>query len=252
MAGYSPQARRRIESIPLRPATRRLRDCKDDDISNSFRRRVAFARDKRAFMCSVSRFHCHVSEYLSRRKRSVGRTHRPARPRGRPDVLTLVPIEASSARARRQCLLERSTPDAESLDFQSPFLPILPSARNFDTARDLGDNGQPRRTHASAPYNLNLHAHKYPESLVRTWKKPRRCSTLRSIAPAPVSIHHNKLSASSSPARYMARSFAVATFILRKISTDVHMGPCIAARGRPIIVEWERDARHSAGLSLVR
>ncbi|GBP57138.1 hypothetical protein EVAR_33381_1 [Eumeta japonica] len=24
------------------------------------------------------------------------------------------------------------------------------------------------------------------------------------------------------------------------------------ARGRPIIVEWERDARHSAGLSLVR
>ncbi|GBP22554.1 hypothetical protein EVAR_84794_1 [Eumeta japonica] len=26
----------------------------------------------------------------------------------------------------------------------------------------------------------------------------------------------------------------------------------IAARGRPIIVEWERDARHSAGLSLVR
>ncbi|GBP09959.1 Disintegrin and metalloproteinase domain-containing protein 10 homolog [Eumeta japonica] len=25
-----------------------------------------------------------------------------------------------------------------------------------------------------------------------------------------------------------------------------------AARGRPIIVEWERDARHSAGLSLVR
>ncbi|GBP68065.1 hypothetical protein EVAR_45350_1 [Eumeta japonica] len=27
--------------------------------------------------------------------------------------------------------------------------------------------------------------------------------------------------------------------------------PC-CARGRPIIVEWERDARHSAGLSLVR
>ncbi|GBP55053.1 GTP cyclohydrolase 1 [Eumeta japonica] len=26
----------------------------------------------------------------------------------------------------------------------------------------------------------------------------------------------------------------------------------LAARGRPIIVEWERDARHSAGLSLVR
>ncbi|GBP47469.1 hypothetical protein EVAR_86387_1 [Eumeta japonica] len=24
---------------------------------------------------------------------------------------------------------------------------------------------------------------------------------------------------------------------------------CLAARGRPIIVEWERDARHSAGLS---
>ncbi|GBP87017.1 Mariner Mos1 transposase [Eumeta japonica] len=26
----------------------------------------------------------------------------------------------------------------------------------------------------------------------------------------------------------------------------------LRARGRPIIVEWERDARHSAGLSLVR
>ncbi|GBP44631.1 hypothetical protein EVAR_75088_1 [Eumeta japonica] len=26
----------------------------------------------------------------------------------------------------------------------------------------------------------------------------------------------------------------------------------LSARGRPIIVEWERDARHSAGLSLVR
>ncbi|GBP71387.1 hypothetical protein EVAR_20487_1 [Eumeta japonica] len=28
--------------------------------------------------------------------------------------------------------------------------------------------------------------------------------------------------------------------------------PLCCARGRPIIVEWERDARHSAGLSLVR
>ncbi|GBP55209.1 hypothetical protein EVAR_36791_1 [Eumeta japonica] len=28
--------------------------------------------------------------------------------------------------------------------------------------------------------------------------------------------------------------------------------PQCCARGRPIIVEWERDARHSAGLSLVR
>ncbi|GBP40730.1 hypothetical protein EVAR_26393_1 [Eumeta japonica] len=27
---------------------------------------------------------------------------------------------------------------------------------------------------------------------------------------------------------------------------------CCARGGRPIIVEWERDARHSAGLSLVR
>ncbi|GBP71763.1 hypothetical protein EVAR_58860_1 [Eumeta japonica] len=32
--------------------------------------------------------------------------------------------------------------------------------------------------------------------------------------------------------------------------TPSNVGCC--ARGRPIIVEWERDARHSAGLSLVR
>ncbi|GBP60633.1 hypothetical protein EVAR_88359_1 [Eumeta japonica] len=31
----------------------------------------------------------------------------------------------------------------------------------------------------------------------------------------------------------------------------VYLVKC-CARGRPIIVEWERDARHSAGLSLVR
>ncbi|GBP84361.1 hypothetical protein EVAR_87512_1 [Eumeta japonica] len=33
--------------------------------------------------------------------------------------------------------------------------------------------------------------------------------------------------------------------------TDELLREC-CARGRPIIVEWERDARHSAGLSLVR
>ncbi|GBP67373.1 hypothetical protein EVAR_43656_1 [Eumeta japonica] len=32
----------------------------------------------------------------------------------------------------------------------------------------------------------------------------------------------------------------------------VHVAAKCCARGRPIIVEWERDARHSAGLSLVR
>ncbi|GBP71865.1 hypothetical protein EVAR_58922_1 [Eumeta japonica] len=38
---------------------------------------------------------------------------------------------------------------------------------------------------------------------------------------------------------------------LKKRSTS-SMKSCCCARGRPIIVEWERDARHSAGLSLVR
>ncbi|GBP18007.1 hypothetical protein EVAR_16952_1 [Eumeta japonica] len=40
-----------------------------------------------------------------------------------------------------------------------------------------------------------------------------------------------------------------------KLANSAHLNgieyPC-CARGRPIIVEWERDARHSAGLSLVR
>ncbi|GBP41324.1 hypothetical protein EVAR_25162_1 [Eumeta japonica] len=37
------------------------------------------------------------------------------------------------------------------------------------------------------------------------------------------------------------------------IGTQIHQTPSFCcARGRPIIVEWERDARHSAGLSLVR
>ncbi|GBP06200.1 hypothetical protein EVAR_3561_1 [Eumeta japonica] len=36
-----------------------------------------------------------------------------------------------------------------------------------------------------------------------------------------------------------------------RISDQVTCPEC-CARGRPIIVEWERDARHSAGLSLVR
>ncbi|GBP32805.1 hypothetical protein EVAR_19656_1 [Eumeta japonica] len=37
----------------------------------------------------------------------------------------------------------------------------------------------------------------------------------------------------------------------KKLSIDYYTARC-CARGRPIIVEWERDARHSAGLSLVR
>ncbi|GBP61729.1 hypothetical protein EVAR_89109_1 [Eumeta japonica] len=37
---------------------------------------------------------------------------------------------------------------------------------------------------------------------------------------------------------------------LTRSSASYHLHCC--ARGRPIIVEWERDARHSAGLSLVR
>ncbi|GBP35426.1 hypothetical protein EVAR_94877_1 [Eumeta japonica] len=39
-------------------------------------------------------------------------------------------------------------------------------------------------------------------------------------------------------------------FTIDNESTDPDTRCC--ARGRPIIVEWERDARHSAGLSLVR
>ncbi|GBP12251.1 hypothetical protein EVAR_6420_1 [Eumeta japonica] len=39
--------------------------------------------------------------------------------------------------------------------------------------------------------------------------------------------------------------------LLYAISNKRLLHPC-CARGRPIIVEWERDARHSAGLSLVR
>ncbi|GBP37345.1 hypothetical protein EVAR_22805_1 [Eumeta japonica] len=68
------------------------------------------------------------------------------------------------------------------LRFAVPTPPILPSARNFDTARYLSDDGQPRRTHASAPCNLNLHANKYPESLARTWNASGAEALLHSAA----------------------------------------------------------------------
>ncbi|GBP43363.1 hypothetical protein EVAR_34279_1 [Eumeta japonica] len=86
---------------------------------------------------------------------------------------------------------------ADRLDFQCPFLPILPSARNFDTAHDFSDNGQPRRTHASAPCNSNLHANKYPESLARILKEPRRCST-----PQPAGLIRSKRACESSGRRW--------------------------------------------------
>ncbi|GBP86328.1 hypothetical protein EVAR_52724_1 [Eumeta japonica] len=38
----------------------------------------------------------------------------------------------------------------------------------------------------------------------------------------------------------------------RLYNINLPLNEISAARGRPIIVEWERDARHSAGLSLVR
>ncbi|GBP79064.1 hypothetical protein EVAR_58732_1 [Eumeta japonica] len=44
--------------------------------------------------------------------------------------------------------------------------------------------------------------------------------------------------------RHRRTSFAKALCALKQLMC--------CARGRPIIVEWERDARHSAGLSLVR
>ncbi|GBP06354.1 hypothetical protein EVAR_4515_1 [Eumeta japonica] len=37
-----------------------------------------------------------------------------------------------------------------------------------------------------------------------------------------------------------------------KTPVSLSLSIACCARGRPIIVEWERDARHSAGLSLVR
>ncbi|GBP83949.1 hypothetical protein EVAR_66519_1 [Eumeta japonica] len=40
--------------------------------------------------------------------------------------------------------------------------------------------GQPRRTRASAPCKINVRASNYPESFMRAWKKPGRCSSLRS------------------------------------------------------------------------
>ncbi|GBP30331.1 hypothetical protein EVAR_27946_1 [Eumeta japonica] len=64
-------------------------------------------------------------------------------------------------------------------NFQCPFIPILPTARDFDTARDSSDNGQPRRTRACAPCSLDLHAYKYLGSLTRSWEEPRRWSTPR-------------------------------------------------------------------------
>ncbi|GBP36197.1 hypothetical protein EVAR_4342_1 [Eumeta japonica] len=51
------------------------------------------------------------------------------------------------------------------------------------------------------------------------------------------------------PAKIYKRRFSLRALDLQCSSTLI-VG--CAARGRPIIVEWERDARHSAGLSLVR
>ncbi|GBP80849.1 hypothetical protein EVAR_62379_1 [Eumeta japonica] len=67
---------------------------------------------------------------------------------------------------------------AYTLDFRCPFLPILPSARNLDStrARSITVN---RAGYTGVCFVQNKRL-KYPESLVRTWKKPRRCSTLRS------------------------------------------------------------------------
>ncbi|GBP97648.1 hypothetical protein EVAR_100316_1 [Eumeta japonica] len=71
---------------------------------------------------------------------------------------------------------------AYGLDLKCPFFLILPSARKFDTVRDLSDNAQPRRTHASAPCNLNLHVNEYLQSLLRTWKEPGAEALLYSAA----------------------------------------------------------------------
>ncbi|GBP46431.1 hypothetical protein EVAR_95131_1 [Eumeta japonica] len=62
-------------------------------------------------------------------------------------------------------------PVVQFLDFQCPFLPVLPSARDFDTTRDLSDNGQPRRTRTCL-LRASLHANEYSELLATTWKEP--------------------------------------------------------------------------------
>ncbi|GBP66847.1 hypothetical protein EVAR_98801_1 [Eumeta japonica] len=91
----------------------------------------------------------------------------------------------ASTELRHMYTMEKKLPNyrslclflACSLDFQRPFLPILPVARILDI--DLSCNGQPRRAHTSAPYNLNILVYKHPGSPVWTCKEPRRRSTPR-------------------------------------------------------------------------
>ncbi|GBP21109.1 hypothetical protein EVAR_11140_1 [Eumeta japonica] len=95
-----------------------------------------------------------------------------------------------------------------------------------------------------------LYYHVYPLQTQKLKRKARR--------PAPA---RPRLTATTKQGHMASATFAVMTHYIsgrpkkatpranKKIWLPVKS---CCARGRPIIVEWERDARHSAGLSLVR
>ncbi|GBP41105.1 Protein kinase DC2 [Eumeta japonica] len=61
-----------------------------------------------------------------------------------------------------------------------------------------------------------------------------------------------RFSNSTAPLEAGRRAPALSNRHFERIGYYIDVSFTCCARGRPIIVEWERDARHSAGLSLVR